>query len=94
MIQQGSRFSDSTIVPVIVHGQAAQVIVPGVQQPQQVTYQSVQVTSSDTIDQLAQRYYHDPTLWWVIADANPEILLWYPMPVGATIRVPTTSVLQ
>ena len=32
------------------------------------------ITEGDRLDQLANRYYHQPRSWWRICDANPEIL--------------------
>lgn len=91
MITQGSRYTDSTVITTTVHGQPAQVIVPGAQTPQTFTFTSYQVTASDTADGLAQRYYGDATLWWVIADANPEQLWWGSMTPGTTIRIPSVA---
>ncbi len=47
-------------------------------------------TDGDRYDRLAQQYYNDYTLWWVISIANdnlPQNSL-YP-PVGEQIRIPT-----
>ena len=47
-------------------------------------------TSEDRYDRLAQQYYNDYTLWWVISIANdnlPQNSL-YP-PEGTQIRIPT-----
>jgi hypothetical protein len=44
---------------------------------------------SDRLDNLAYAYYKDPTLWWIIAEANNigkgDLLV----PVGKQIRIPT-----
>lgn len=42
----------------------------------------------ERIDNLAQRYYQDPTLAWVIAAANPEFDNEFEIPIGSTVRVP------
>jgi hypothetical protein len=47
-------------------------------------------TSGDRFDLLAQQYYNDSSLWWIISLANdnlPQNSL-YP-PVGEQIRIPT-----
>jgi hypothetical protein len=47
-------------------------------------------TSEDRYDRLAQQYYNDYTLWWIISVANdnlPQNSL-YP-PEGTQIRIPT-----
>ncbi len=43
----------------------------------------------DRFDQLAQEYYGDPSLWWVISCSNPGLKQnsYYP-PVGIQIRIP------
>ena len=47
-------------------------------------------TVGDRLDSLANSYYHDPTLWWVIAAANNNITkgALYPAP-GTQLRIPT-----
>lgn len=35
---------------------------------------SYQVREGDRLDALAQRFYRDPRKWWLIADANPQLL--------------------
>lgn len=42
----------------------------------------------DTIDWIAFSTYGDGTLWWKIANANPEILLWETVRPGTIIRIP------
>lgn len=47
-------------------------------------------TAEDRFDKLAQQYYNDYTLWWIISIANdnlPQNSL-YPPP-GEQIRIPT-----
>ncbi|MEZ0112591.1 nucleoid-associated protein YgaU [Catenulispora sp. EB89] len=34
---------------------------------------SYQVKAGDRVDQIAYRYLGDPTQWWQLADANPEL---------------------
>lgn len=46
------------------------------------------VKMGDRLDTLANAYYGDPTLWWIIADANPEITYPVALTIGATIRIP------
>jgi nucleoid-associated protein YgaU len=47
-------------------------------------------TVGDRLDSLANTYYRDPTLWWVIAMANNNSTkgLMYPEP-GIQLRIPT-----
>jgi hypothetical protein len=51
------------------------------------------VSDSDRIDNLAYRYFDDPTLWWIIADYN-EIFFPLQLPVGAMLRIPSMEHVQ
>jgi phage tail protein X len=65
-------------------GDSVQVIVPGTQHNYTITFTYHQVTNYDRLDSLAYAYYGSATLWWRIADANPEIMDWHhPSPGGA-----------
>ena len=46
--------------------------------------------TGDRYDILANQYYKDPTLWWVISNANygTEQNSYYP-PIGFQIRIPS-----
>jgi hypothetical protein len=49
----------------------------------------VYTTIGDRYDTLAQQYYQDSTLWWIIAIANPDQGLGSTTPpIGAQIRIP------
>jgi hypothetical protein len=53
----------------------------------------VYVTGGDRYDVLAQTYYNDSTLWWIIARANATISptdSLYPSP-GIQIRIPSVN---
>lgn len=54
----------------------------------QVSYTYYRVVAGDRIDTIAASFYGDGTLWWMIADANPEIIDWLDLAVGEIIRVP------
>lgn len=47
------------------------------------------VTGNDRIDLLAQRFYQDPVLWWVLAWANDLEILPTDLKVGSVITVPS-----
>jgi len=44
-------------------------------------------TETDILDSLAQKYYRDPTLWWIIARANGIAGTMFPS-VGRQLRIP------
>jgi hypothetical protein len=49
------------------------------------------ITTSDTdyLDVLAQRYYKDPTLWWIIASVNNLGKGRLGIEPGTQVRIPT-----
>lgn len=49
------------------------------------------VSSHDRIDLIAQRYYQDPGLWWVIAWANNLDVLPTDLKENAQLRIPSPS---
>lgn len=48
-------------------------------------------TEGDRLDLLAQQFYNDTSLWWLIAAGNPETLALNSLfiPVGTEIRIPS-----
>lgn len=49
----------------------------------------VYATQGDRFDILAQQYYQDPSLWWVISSANSDLPQdSYYIPEGTQIRIP------
>lgn len=47
------------------------------------------VREGDRLDRLAQRFFHDPRKWWLIADANPDVLTPDQLLVpGRTLKIP------
>jgi hypothetical protein len=51
----------------------------------------VYTTKGDRYDLLAQSYYGDSSLWWIIARANPPISDSIYPNVGEQIRIPSKS---
>ena len=49
----------------------------------------IYTTIGDRFDTLAQQYYQDSSLWWLISAANPQLtqMSMYP-PLGIQIRIP------
>lgn len=49
----------------------------------------VNTTQGDRLDILAQQYYQDSSLWWIISSANSALLQnSYYIPEGQQIRIP------
>ena len=50
--------------------------------------------TANRLDMIAQIYYNNPNLWWVIAEANPELRFNpYNVPRGTSVRIPSTTTL-
>ena len=64
------------------------MIVPSAAVAYSFRYVSHRWCSGERIDSIAYQYYTDATLWWRIAQANPEILCWDDLTPGTVIRVP------
>lgn len=48
-----------------------------------------QVRQGDRLDLLANRFFRDPRKWWLIADANPDVLAPEQLLVpGRLLRIP------
>lgn len=51
-------------------------------------YLHYEVVLGDRLDNLANRFFSDSTLWWFIAQANPEIFYPDQLLPGSIIRIP------
>lgn len=93
MISSTSRYALSNIVVAEdLDGNDVRVIVPSQQISYSFRYTNYQVKEFDRLPDLAFRFFGNPALWWVIADANPEVMLWdVVLPAGTIIRVPVNS---
>lgn len=84
-----SRYAASQVAALEKGGQVVNVILPGQQAAQTFSYVSHMITDSDRLDNLANQYYGDPTQWWMIANANPELNPDFTsLAPGTVIRVP------
>lgn len=43
----------------------------------------------ETLHALAQRYFRDPSLWWTIAEYNPEVVDLLRIPDNTLLRIPS-----
>ncbi|MEV5264832.1 hypothetical protein [Streptomyces werraensis] len=44
--------------------------------------------SDDRPDDVSSRYYGSESSWWMVAEANPQIMDWTQVPAGQQIMVP------
>ena len=52
------------------------------------------VREYERLDLLAARYFGDPDLWWVIAEANPEVFYPEDIEPGTSLRIPSAPALR
>ena len=90
MIDPTSRYANSSVV--IAKGQNGndtKVIVPSTQVAYAFQYSYYTVCADDTVQSIAGDFLGDTTLWWAVADANPEIMDWsQPLTTGYQLRIP------
>lgn len=90
-ISANSRYANSLVVAVSDDGADVSVITPSQAVAYSFTYISYMLTQYDRLDTLANNYYGDPTQWWRIAQANPDIQLdWTTIVPGTIVRIPTS----
>lgn len=89
-ISAGSRYASSTLIVLDVNGTSRQVIYPTSPGTYQFKFIAHIYSADETIDGIAAAYYGDPTQWWKIGQANPEIMDWDNLTPGQTIRIPQT----
>ena len=46
------------------------------------------VSEQDTLLSLAEKYYHDQFLWYIIADVNPDIEDIFSLTINTTLFIP------
>lgn len=87
-IASNSRYVENTVITLDVNNGSRNVIA--MSEPQVTTFAYITHTysSDETIENLAYVYLGDPTQWWQIGDANPEIIDWSSLAPGTTLRIP------
>lgn len=89
-ISNNSRYANNRIVSVIDgNGKVRPTIVIEPPDEQRINYATYTWQDGDQIEYLAWSAYRDEQAWWVIADANPEIMYWNDLPRGTEVRVPS-----
>lgn len=52
------------------------------------TYREYLTKGEERLELLAWKYYQDPEMWYVIAEANPELTYPDNIPYGLILRIP------
>lgn len=88
-IEANSRYADNTVTPIQgSDGKTRPTIIVKPPGEQRISYSTYTWQDDDYIEYLAWSAYGDEKAWWIIADANPEILFWGSLPRGTEVRVP------
>lgn len=89
MISVFSRYVDNTVESIVdnegISRPTIVVLPPG---ERRVNFSTYTWRLGDQIEYLAYSAYGDEQSWWIIADANPEIMFWNLVTPGVQIRVP------
>lgn len=91
----GSRYEDDVIDRVLTpKGQRQPTIYHQIPPLAQFFAFSIYVAEYATrLDALAARFFNDPELGWVIANANPEVFYPDDIPIGTVLRIPDARIL-
>jgi nucleoid-associated protein YgaU len=90
MIARSSRYRQADVYPSSDPGRADHAIAgvrPHQAEPLEVRREH-RVAGHERLDTLAQRYYSDPLLFWLICDANETIFPDDLMVPGRVLRIP------
>lgn len=89
-ISAESRYRTATLQTAVgADGETRQEMRPAFPRSRQVSFTYYRVVAAERIENIAYNQYGDARLWWIIADANPEILDWFDLEPGKIIRVPS-----
>ena len=89
MIGANSRYRTSTIQTAVgPNDDTRQEMRVPFPKTRQVAFTYYLVTSGDRVDTIAYDFYGNAQFWWIIADANPEILDWVDLEPGEVLRIP------
>lgn len=90
MITANSRYKTATIQTAVgPDGSTRQEMRVAFPTSRSITYTFYRVGAGERVDTIANDFYGDGRMWWMIADANPEIMDWADLTVGDVIRVPS-----
>ena len=94
MITPLSRYATAKLTTEEVDGKSVIYIVPPQQLVTVFKYTFYVVTFADRIDTIAATFLDNPTLWYKIAQVNPQIMNWTNLQPGTVIRIPLVATVQ
>lgn len=88
-IHADSRYTTATITTAVgPDEETRQEMRVASPRARMITYTYYRVLGGDRVDTIAKKFYGKGELWWMIADANPEIIDWLELAPGDILRVP------
>lgn len=88
-----SRYATSQILKSIgKQRKLASIIIPVIPVSESDTF--IKTTSAERLDKLANTFYGDATLWWIIAVSNGIGKGTLIVPQNSTIRIPSNENIQ
>ncbi len=95
MVFTGSRYSDTEVIsPMAPNGTTPRVLATRMVSPAPAVL-SHTVAEGERLDQLAARFYSEPTKYWLILDGNPRVLNPFELlTAGNTIDVPQNRIVR
>lgn len=91
MINTTSRYKNATVTQVEDFRGVHLSVNPAAPVSFAFEFTYYMVEMDDEIDTLADYFLGSGQLWWVLANANPEILDWTNLEVGTIIRIPSVQ---
>jgi hypothetical protein len=91
MIFLNSRYAQNPVATLVFSGDS-QIYRTALRSPPALPPASFRMhfwSETDRLDAVAGSLFGDPTMWWMIADLNPEILDFTGLAPGTMIRVPS-----
>lgn len=84
-----SRYASNQVAAIVDnHGVTRPTIVITTPNERRISFSTYTWKLGDQIEYLSYSAYGDEQSWWIIANANPEILFWDRLAPGVEIRVP------
>lgn len=94
MITPLSRYRNFKLVTEEINGKSTIFIAENQPQVTVFQYTFYTVTFADRIDNIANSFLGNPTLWYKIAQVNPQIMNWLNLQPGTVIRIPLVATVQ
>jgi nucleoid-associated protein YgaU len=93
MIFKGSRYTSIAVIqPLAADGKSRRVLAERPIAPAPAALQHV-VSDGERLDQLANNFYAEPTKYWLILDANLDVLNPFELlQAGRTIAIPPNRI--